>query len=193
MFLVAGRPQAPASGDEKLIRAKLAELRFEPHWIEPEKLSADSAEGAIGVIVTDQLDVDAISKKRFADFIEHCEVPLLAIGEAATLFVLAYGGRVVPRASPNGSVTQVKVDNNCVLFDFLPGTIQLDDWRGSSLDSLPSGFEVTARADGGRIVAFQHQERELFAVDFSISSSKEVGRQVLDNFARYAGTFSGEL
>jgi hypothetical protein len=193
MFLIVGRRQEPPSFDDEVIAATLGRLRLEPRWLDPAQLMPDSAAGSIGVILTDQLGPDSISMDRFVAFLGELDVPLLAIGGAASLLAQACEVRTEPRVRSPAVTRRIDVDNSCVLFDFLPNTIELEGWLGSSLGALSSHLSATAHDGDRRAVAFEHHERELFAVDFPIAVAGDAGLQVVDNFARYAGTASGEL
>lgn len=193
MFLIVGKRQGIPSRDDEVIGSTLGRLRLEPRWLDPAQLMPDSAAGSIGVILTDQLGPDSIAMDRFVAFLAQVEVPLLAIGGAASLLAQACEARVEPPAHGAADPRPIDVDNSCVLFDFLPSTIELAGWRGSSIGALSSRLSATAHDGEHRAVAFEHHERELFAVDFPLAVAGDAGRQVVDNFARYAGTASGEL
>lgn len=193
MFLVVGRHEDPPSLDDDVIATTLTRLCLAPRWLDPADLAPDSAATSIGIILTNRLGQGSLSMERFVAFIERVTVPLLAFGDAARMLAEACAATTAARTGAPAGTARIDVDNTCVLFDFLPKRVELEGWSGSSFVAMSPQLVATAHDRDGRVVAFEHRERDLFAVDFLIAVAGKAGHQLVDNFARYAGTASGEL
>lgn len=72
-------------------------------------------------------------------------------------------------------------------------TLEILDPVTSVFSDVPEQFEVVAESEDGSVRGIQHLHQQLFVVDFPLESTGDIGRRILDNFLRYAGTFSGAL
>lgn len=192
-FFVIGQKTSPPTGEETLIHEKLLEFQFEPLWLDADELFETCADDMLGIIITNRNSEVAVRDERFLSFLETLEVPLLALGDGAGMLLSAFTGSVGERSPRQVERAVVEVNNDCILFDFLPNLVEVENRQGAGLPALPEGFAATAHDQEGKVVAFQHNTRELFAIDLPMHPSQGMGSQVMENFIRYAGFFSGEL
>jgi anthranilate synthase component II len=102
----------------------------------------------------------------------------------------AFGGAVVrARALMHGKTSLIHHENRGV-FAGLKNPFLATRYHSLSVqaDDLPHALEVTARAEDGEIMGFQHRTRPIHGVQFHPESiATECGHELLGNFLDLAG------
>lgn len=142
---------------------------------------------AYGILMSDE-----VTEPELLPWLNAAPVPLLGVGQAAHAIIEAYNGKVQQLDTSTVDTSELDVDNQCVLFDFLPKTIAIEVSNLHFISNVPEEFLITARSKKGHPVAAQHKTREIFTLFVNPNNIKEAAR-VVDNFVRYAGTYSGAI
>jgi GMP synthase (glutamine-hydrolysing) len=112
-------------------------------------------------------------------------VPVLAVGGGMQAMAVMLRGQVARGGSAAYSRTRLSILRQSPLFETLADAGAFEVWmsRGLAVTEPPPGFEVTAKAEDGRVAAMEHLKRRYFAVQFHPEvPESEHGLQVLDNF-----------
>lgn len=112
----------------------------------------------------------------------------VCLGHQAIAFAL--GGNVIESGAPVHGHSSLVRHTGKGLFEGLPNPLQVGRYHSliADSDSLPPELEVTARTEDGVIMALQHRDWPLAAVQFHPESVLTVGgHQLLANFLRTAG------
>ena len=114
------------------------------------------------------------------------EVPILGVCLGHQAICEAFGGTVsYAKELMHGKPSQVALDLTCPLFRGLPDTIQAARYHSLAAveDTLPECLTVTARTDGGEVMAVQYRDRPVYGLQFHPESIlTPVGNQILRNF-----------
>lgn len=175
-----------------LLRNVLDELGLEHQVVAPDaELAQRDLADVIGIVLS--RDIDASAREKFVALLDEIDVPLLGIGSGAHFIVQAYSGRIGSLHAPANSRDTIELANQCMLFDFLPDSIDVAPSTTSFIDGVPSGFEVVAKSKAGHALAVQHETREIYALLIDPVDAGRAGHSIVGNFMRYAGTFSGAI
>ena len=114
------------------------------------------------------------------------ELPILGVCLGHQAICEAFGGVVsYAKELMHGKPSQVTLVRTCPLFRGLPATIQAARYHSlaAAEDTLPECLTVTARTDGGEVMAAQYQDRPVYGLQFHPESIlTPVGNQILKNF-----------
>ncbi len=118
------------------------------------------------------------------------QVPILGVCLGHQAIAYALGGQVVESGAPVHGHASLVTHNGTGLFEGLPNPLQVGRYHSLVADpgSLPPGLEVTARTPDGVIMALQHRDWPLYAVQFHPESVlTQSGHHLLANFLNAAG------
>jgi anthranilate synthase/aminodeoxychorismate synthase-like glutamine amidotransferase len=118
------------------------------------------------------------------------KIPVLGVCLGHQVIGAAFGGRVVQAQRPvHGQASRIYHDG-AGLFEGLTSPLVVGRYHSLVVDepSLPSELEVTARTDGGVVMAMAHRRWPIFGVQFHPESIlTEGGYTMLGNFLRLSG------
>ncbi len=109
-------------------------------------------------------------------------VPILGICYGVQLINSIMGGSL-KKVQCEGGKNDIYLEGKSRLFEKLEGDTV--GWMNSSylVDSLPEGFNVTARTKNGEIAAIENEEKKLYGVQFHPElSDTPKGKDILNNF-----------
>jgi len=112
-------------------------------------------------------------------------VPVLGVCYGMQLLAHEYGGKVSKAAAREYGFSKLKVLKGSRLFKGINGGVNVWMSHGDEVKKVPSGFHVTARADGSDISAMENPALNLYALQFHPEvHHTEHGVKMLENFAR---------
>ena len=118
------------------------------------------------------------------------DLPILGVCLGHQAIGQAYGGQVVrAKQVMHGKTSAIRHEGKGI-FKGLPNPFTATRYHSLSVaeDSLPAELEVTAWAEDGEIMGFQHRTRPVHGVQFHPESiATEGGHQMLANFLELAG------
>lgn len=116
-------------------------------------------------------------------------IPVLGIGYGALLLAEMSGGDVEPRTE-NGDVCEVYADSSCILLSDLPQRSTCFMPSRTNITRVPTGFRITAKAEGCAVAAMENSSAGLYAVQFHPESDEtKEGLSLFKNFLyRICGT-----
>ena len=137
------------------------------------------------------------SVNSFDQEIFHSRIPVLGIGSGMQMMAAAFGGKLEHVPNRDYEKVSVRVVPEKVLFKNLPDEQTV--WLGYEevVVEAPDGFTIDAVSDHCPIVAFSHEEKNLFAVQFHPEvEESEYGTDILRHFVfnicQSQGTWSVE-
>jgi para-aminobenzoate synthetase component II len=117
------------------------------------------------------------------------ELPILGICLGHQIVAEAFGGRIVRAAEPMHGRASIVKHNQRGIFAGLPGPLTAGRYHSLIVEeaSLPTEFEVTARATEGTIMAIAHRRLPIVGLQFHPESIlTEWGSELLAGFLRLA-------
>lgn len=112
----------------------------------------------------------------------NCGKPLLGICYGMQLLVHHLGGTVKPAPMHEYGKAEIEVDPESILFHGLPGQMRVWMSHGDRIESLPSGFTVTARSESA-YAAMEERERRIYGLQFHPEVvHTPYGGEILANF-----------
>jgi anthranilate synthase len=114
-------------------------------------------------------------------------LPIFGVCLGLQALVEAYGGRLAYDTPMHGKASDVSLDTASRLFAGLPARISVGRYHSIVADraALPAVFKVTAETDDGRIMAIEHREEPVAAVQFHPESimtlAGEAGMHIVEN------------
>ena len=118
--------------------------------------------------------------KRFAP-----DIPLLGVCLGHQVIAAAFGARVIRADRPVHGKTSQVFHNEASIFAQLPSPIDVTRYHSLMVEaqSLPDCLHVTAKIDGGTIMAIQHSKWSVFGLQFHPESIlSEFGHALIQNF-----------
>lgn len=116
------------------------------------------------------------------------EIPTLGVCLGHQAICAAYGAKVTyAKQLMHGKQSDVKADNNSVLFKNCPETMKVARYHSLAAEqsTMPDCLEVTAITDDGEIMAVQHKNFPIYGVQFHPESiMTPYGKQMLENFIK---------
>jgi anthranilate synthase/aminodeoxychorismate synthase-like glutamine amidotransferase len=113
----------------------------------------------------------------------HLSVPMLGVCLGHECIGEAFGARVVhTRHVMHGKTSKIR-HNGRGLFHGVPNPFIAARYHSLALERVPYGFETSATADDGEIMAMQHAELPLFGIQFHPESfMTDAGDRIMKNF-----------
>jgi anthranilate synthase/aminodeoxychorismate synthase-like glutamine amidotransferase len=118
------------------------------------------------------------------------DIPILGVCLGHQAIAAALGGKIVRAPEPRHGRTSRIEHPGTQLFDALPSPLTVCRYHSLVVEeaTLPAELKVTARAEDGTIMAFQHATQPLFGVQFHPEATlTHNGYLLLANFLRLAG------
>lgn len=191
MFMIVKDSSVSIPKYEKILLSKLDELNFTYEIVTLEDLNYKCSErSVVGVIFTESIDY---SNEINLAPISSIDTPIIGFGNGSNVVLKAYGGNFTKKGVPLESTLNLTFRNQCVLFDFLPESIQLSGLAVNEFIDIPTSFELVVEDEFGSIYGVQHSSKEIFLIGFSNTLNDDIDARIIDNFLRYAGTFGGAL
>jgi GMP synthase (glutamine-hydrolysing) len=119
--------------------------------------------------------------------IRESKVPILGVCFGHQMMAHAFGSQVVKDARPVLGFVRTAVLRDGELFEGLPKSLMLLESRHEVVESLPEGFELTARSETSPIAGMKHRSRPLYGVQSHperYSAENPEGNKVLGNFVK---------
>ena len=114
------------------------------------------------------------------------EVPILGVCLGQQAVCEAYGAATAPaRQLMHGKQSLVKIENDCSLFQGLPGEILAARYHSLAVkrETMPDCLQVTAVAENGEVMAAAHRKFPVFGLQFHPESIlTPLGKKILENF-----------
>lgn len=110
-------------------------------------------------------------------------VPILGICYGGQLMAHVLGGKVNSASKKEYGKTELKLENNSLLFKDLPS--QLVCWMSHTdfIEKAPDGFEITAYTQDCPVATMENRENKLYAVQFHPEvEHTQFGREIIQNF-----------
>jgi len=117
-------------------------------------------------------------------------IPILGVCLGHQAIVTALGGTVVRADEPRHGRTSSISHSGTILFEHCASPLQVTRYHSLIADesTLPSGLSITARTDDSTIMAIQHDQWNVFGVQFHPESIlTQAGHQLICNFLNIAG------
>jgi GMP synthase (glutamine-hydrolysing) len=111
--------------------------------------------------------------------------PVLGICYGMQLIAHLQGGRVVGAGRREYGRTELRVDENCGLFEGFKPRESMSVWmnHGDHIDATPPGYVVTGSSQSVPIAAFRHERKPIHAVQFHPEVSHTPrGGEIISNF-----------
>ncbi|MHC4880050.1 MAG: anthranilate synthase component II [Planctomycetota bacterium] len=118
------------------------------------------------------------------------EIPLLGVCLGHQAIAAGLGASIIRAPEPIHGRTSLITHNGNRLFDGLPNPCRVTRYHSLIVEeaSLPDCLKVTARANDGLVMAFEHDETPVFGVQFHPEAVlTHGGHQLLRNFLSAAG------
>ena len=116
------------------------------------------------------------------------EIPTLGVCLGHQAICMAFGGKITYASRlMHGKQSVVTFDPDCPLFRSIPSFAPVARYHSLAADpgTLPECLKVTARTDGGEIMAVQHKEYPIYGVQFHPESIMTPdGKAMLENFIK---------
>lgn len=111
-------------------------------------------------------------------------IPVYGICSGMEIIALAFGAEVGrDKYAHEQGATKTFVNQNSVLFRYLPIEETTHMFHGYSVETLPEGFDVTAYTKGGPIAAFENNDLKIYGTIFHPEGKySEYGKEILFNF-----------
>ena len=114
------------------------------------------------------------------------KIPILGVCLGHQAICMAYGGTIsYAKELMHGKQSETKLNNDCKLFNNLPGTIPVARYHSLALieETLPECLTITARTTDGEVMAVMHKEYPVYGVQFHPESILTPdGGVILKNF-----------
>jgi len=113
----------------------------------------------------------------------HPSVPMLGVCLGHECIGEAFGARVVhARRVMHGKTSKIR-HNGRGLFRGVPNPFIAARYHSLALERVPQGFEASATADDGEIMAIRHAGLPVFGIQFHPESfMTDAGRRIIKNF-----------
>ena len=126
------------------------------------------------------------------------EIPILGVCLGHQSICMAYGGTVThAKTLMHGKQSLIGPDPDSPIFKGLPEKIPVARYHSLSAqeEDLPECLKITARADDGEIMAFEHREYDVYGLQFHPESIMTPdGRTMMANFlARVGNRYISEV
>lgn len=116
------------------------------------------------------------------------EIPLLGVCLGHQAICAAFGANVTyAKKLMHGKQSDVKFDNECLLFKECPETAPVARYHSLAVDKdkIPKELKVTAVTKDGEIMAIQHTEYPIYGVQFHPESIMTLyGKRMLKSFVK---------
>ena len=150
--------------------------------------------GAHGVVLSGGPEsVAEAGSPRAPDAVFRLGVPVLGICYGMHTMAAQLGGRVLPSTHREFGYAEVEASGGSVLLGGLAdrsgadGAGLLDVWmsHGDRVETVPPGFQVTARSPNAPLAAMEDAQRRFFAVQFhpEVTHTRQ-GQRLLERFVR---------
>ena len=113
-------------------------------------------------------------------------IPILGVCLGHQAICAAYGATITyAKELMHGKQSVLEVSEDCPLFAGLPATMPAARYHSLAVveDTLPGELLVTARTDGGEVMAVQHRQHAVYGLQFHPESILTPdGKTILENF-----------
>ena len=115
------------------------------------------------------------------------DLPILGVCLGHQTLAQFFGGTVTRAREPRHGKSSSIRHNGHAMFDGLDETFKAGRYHALIVDELPEALQVTARSALGEIMAFAHQTRPIYGMQFHPESIlTPQGRRMIDNFLTLA-------
>ncbi len=113
-------------------------------------------------------------------------IPILGVCLGHQAICEAFGATITyAKELMHGKQSLVQVDNNCLIFSGLPGTLKVARYHSlaADKDSMPEELQVVATSDDGEIMAIKHRDYDIYGLQFHPESIMTPdGKEMIKNF-----------
>lgn len=120
-------------------------------------------------------------------------IPILGICYGMQLLTEFYGGNVTHHHERTYETIKMTTREDAKLFKELPNEQTVYESLGDTIDTNPPHFQVDAKDETGKIVAFSNEDEKIYGVQFYPEVDKtEHGKAILKNFLFHISGCSGD-
>ena len=114
--------------------------------------------------------------------------PILGIRYGMQVLSFQEGGKVINEGKKEFGYAELNLLSESKIFENTDTTIDVWMSHGDKVDSLPTGYEITASSPNSPIAAFQNQEKKYFGLQFhpEVTHTK-YGKDIIKNFVDVCG------
>jgi GMP synthase (glutamine-hydrolysing) len=154
-----------------------------PWDISPEKIQAMKPKGII--LSGGPESVTKLNTPRVPEIIFKLDIPILGICYGMQTLAEQFGGQVSRSEAKEFGHAEIYIEESSILFDGFSSGSSIDVWmsHGDHVSILPDKFNLIASTASAPIVAMEHSEKPIFALQFhpEVTHTKQ-GSKVLYNF-----------